>query len=70
MNPNLNELLAAIKAEGVTVTLHPDRNKKPFRCPVCGGGGTVPRAMYDGGMGTDMTRASCKSCDGTGVLWG
>jgi len=69
----LKEMAESIKAQGVAVTLHPEKNKKPYRCPVCAGAGTVARAMYDGGLSslsTDASRASCKSCAGSGVLWG
>lgn len=49
---------------------------QPFKCPVCGGCGTVPFGFYRNGV-TDSSGSStstepekCKSCGGTGVLWG
>lgn len=70
MSAELNDLLEAIKAQGVSVTLEAAPARKPFQCPVCRGAGVVLRALYDGTLGTDMARASCKSCNGQGVLWG
>lgn len=78
MSAELSELLDAIKAKGVSVTLNPERTKRPFKCPVCNGAGGVPGATYQaspGGEGnststTPPPRVSCRSCVGTGVLWG
>jgi DnaJ-class molecular chaperone len=56
----LTEFLEVIKAAGVSVTLHPEKPKKPFRCPVCEGKGYVLRG----------TPSNCNGCNGSGVLWG
>jgi hypothetical protein len=45
----------------------------PFRCPVCGGCGTVPPTFYehhDGSTTAVTTRESCRSCGGVGIVWG
>lgn len=44
---------------------------QPFRCPVCEGMGTVPPGFYIGGhySSTNSARETCKSCNGTGVVW-
>ena len=39
------------------------REKKPHTCPVCGGTGQVPVGFYSEEI------ATCRSCDGSGVLW-
>ena len=46
----------------------------PFICPVCGGNGIVQNGFYDTVTGTgatsDATPEQCRSCNGTGVIWG
>jgi len=46
----------------------------PHRCPICGGNGKVMRGFYEqiGGMWstTDITPELCRSCGGTGIVWG
>lgn len=46
----------------------------PHVCPVCCGNGIVPNGFYNQTSGTwlssDATPDTCRSCGGTGVLWG
>lgn len=49
--------------------------KQPFRCPVCGGNGLVPDGFYDTTTGqwtapTYVLSVNCRSCNGTGIVWG
>lgn len=49
--------------------------KQPFRCPVCGGNGLVPDGFYDTTTGqwtapTYVLYVKCRSCNGTGIVWG
>jgi len=69
MKTELSEFLEAIKAQGVSVTLNPERNKRPYRCPVCNGAGNVPRNTYNP-IDSSLERASCRTCGGVGALWG
>lgn len=43
-------------------------NIVPYTCPVCQGKQTVPDGFYDELPGTG--RVVCRSCNGTGILWG
>lgn len=47
---------------------------KPFVCPVCGGKGIVPNGFYNSlnnyWSTTSTTPEKCRTCDGTGVIWG
>ena len=44
---------------------------QPFRCPVCEGCGTVPADFYARvGVGSSINREQCRSCSGSGVIWG
>jgi hypothetical protein len=49
-------------------------NAIPYRCPVCGGKGLVPRGFYEFNPFL-LTTASgyavenCRSCGGGGILW-
>ena len=46
----------------------------PACCPVCSGKGRVPAGFY-GAVGVnswdvaDLTSETCRSCNGTGVVW-
>jgi hypothetical protein len=43
---------------------------KPYCCPVCLGVGTMPAGFYDqSGSNACTARETCRSCDGTGILW-
>jgi hypothetical protein len=47
---------------------------KPFKCPVCGGTGSVPWHFYNGefgmwGTGNISSNVSCRSCEGKGIVW-
>ena len=46
----------------------------PYRCPVCDGSGIVPNGFYNQTSGqwstTDATPDVCRSCNGTGIVWG
>ncbi len=48
--------------------------RAPYRCPVCNGNGMVPNGFYSsttGQWGSTATSAEeCRSCRGTGVVWG
>ena len=49
----------------------PTPQKQPFRCPVCNGGGTVPAGIYNRFCSTSYnTEETCRSCNGTGIVWG
>lgn len=47
--------------------------KTPYCCPVCGGSCIVPGGFYLSPSGntisTNVTEP-CKSCQGTGIIWG
>lgn len=51
------------------------KEPKPCTCPVCGGKGLVATGFYDwynttiGTMRSSATPETCRSCDGTGVVW-
>lgn len=49
-------------------------NKKPHICPVCSGKGIVPNGFYSSTRNiwiiTTTVPEKCRSCDGTGVVWG
>ena len=46
----------------------------PHRCPVCNGNGLVPNGFYmqtSGHLSTSsITPETCRSCGGTGIVWG
>ena len=47
----------------------------PHRCPVCMGTGVVPLGTYSGTVGqftftTVPLTEMCRSCGGTGIVWG
>ena len=46
----------------------------PFRCPVCGGNGIVAGGFYGQTSGQWLSAGvyseECRSCKGTGVVWG
>jgi DnaJ-class molecular chaperone len=48
--------------------------RHPFVCPVCGGNGLVANGFYDqiGGAWNIVSTApeTCRSCNGTGIVWG
>ncbi len=48
--------------------------KTPFTCPVCSGNGKVQNGFYNTVTGlvstTDATLEQCRSCNGTGIVWG
>lgn len=46
----------------------------PYRCPVCEGKGKVPNGFYtaigvESWATSDITPDTCRSCNGTGVVW-
>lgn len=48
-------------------------SKVPYRCPVCGGNGMVDAGFYSqtsGGWPSIGGTEICKSCNGTGIIWG
>lgn len=44
--------------------------KQPHKCPVCGGTCKVPVGFYDDRAGGIDNREPCRSCNGTGIVWG
>ena len=46
----------------------------PHRCPVCNGNGLVPNGFYMQTSGhwstSSITPEPCRSCGGTGIVWG
>jgi len=46
----------------------------PYRCPICGGNGIVPNGFYRQTSGqwstTDIVPETCRTCNGTGIVWG
>jgi len=48
--------------------------KVPYKCPICNGAKEVHHTLYDTAfhprMTADSTRVSCKSCYGTGLVYG
>lgn len=50
-------------------------SKMPFCCPVCEGKGKVAAGFYSAiGVSSwavsDITPEACRSCNGTGMVWG
>jgi hypothetical protein len=45
---------------------------QPYPCPVCGGKGTVLAGFYDYYISnpTNTSPERCRTCDGTGIVWG
>jgi DnaJ-class molecular chaperone len=46
---------------------------QPYRCPVCFGSGLVDEALYTGRAThttTMVLKVLCRSCAGTGIVWG
>ena len=45
---------------------------QPYVCVVCSGRGSVPANFYNDASLTSFStaRETCRSCSGTGVLWG
>ena len=66
----LEDKILAIKNN---VPLHPADGAEAHCCPVCGGNGLVPNGFYNtlSGIGstTSTTPETCRSCNGTGVVW-
>lgn len=45
--------------------------RRPFECPICKGRQTVPAGFYTlGQYGPLVAGEPCRTCDGSGVLWG
>lgn len=45
--------------------------KVPFKCPVCYGSGTKLGSFYASVSDTAVSdHVSCRSCAGTGIVWG
>lgn len=43
--------------------------KRPWRCPICAGTGTVEHDFYTKlGYGTSTERVTCKACSGRGIV--
>ena len=47
--------------------------KIPYRCPVCGGKGELPSGFYQTKKYYSTANTSpepCRTCNGTGIIWG
>jgi len=44
--------------------------KVPYCCPVCNGSGNVPNGFYDAGLTIITSPETCRSCNGTGIIYG
>ena len=52
--------------------IFPD-DKKPYCCPVCGGKGLLPHGFYIPSKAFSSCSTepeTCRTCGGTGVIWG
>ena len=62
------------KTEKFTGVFTIKESRAPYQCPVCGGNGKVPNGFYNQTGGewstTSTTPEICRSCDGTGIVWG
>ena len=56
------------------VLSHVSKSLAPHRCPVCNGNGSVPNGFYAQTSGhwstTSTAPETCRSCGGTGIVWG
>ena len=63
-----------VKTETFESTIKISGHLTPFVCPVCGGNGLVANGFYNqvGGewSSTSLTPEQCRSCQGTGIVWG
>jgi DnaJ-class molecular chaperone len=52
----------------------PQPERRPYRCPICGGSGLVPHGYYDKTAerwtNTITIAEMCRTCEGAGVIWG
>lgn len=46
------------------------KQRIPHRCPVCDGIGFVPSGFYSPCGTTSFSAEQCKTCNGSGVVWG
>lgn len=71
---NFKGFMENINLQNMEEFNYPIKEKKPYTCPVCGGNGIVPNGFYLSTSGHVLTSSAtpeqCKSCSGTGVLWG
>lgn len=47
----------------------PNKEKKPYKCPVCEGTGKVSRPPWIAGNIYQWV-STCQACSGSGVIWG
>jgi DnaJ-class molecular chaperone len=51
-----------------------NKSLTPHRCPICNGNGLVPNGFYMQTSGywstSSTTTEMCRSCNGTGIVWG
>jgi len=63
-----------VKTKTFTSTINIRARQDPYICPVCGGNGLVANGFYNqiGGewSTTSITPEQCRSCNGTGIVWG
>jgi DnaJ-class molecular chaperone len=46
--------------------------QEPHKCPICYGRGNVSGGFYNGAgiySVSDKTMETCRSCNGTGIIW-
>ena len=62
------------ESEKFESTIKVKYHRTPHICPVCGGNGLVPNGFYSQTSGNwssiNATPEKCKSCTGTGIVWG
>ena len=70
--PPIDEINIAIY--GPSVGMNPSYKlyeRTPHTCPVCEGRGFIPDGFYLGiGHGHSTDTEPCRSCNGTGIVWG
>ena len=50
-----------------------ENSKQPYMCPVCRGNGIVSEGFYrqtSGMWASSGGMETCRSCNGTGIVWG
>jgi len=65
------------KIHGMPITTEIDKRvnlNKPYKCPVCEGNGLVQTGFYYSRYMLDTivptTSECCRTCGGTGIVWG
>lgn len=63
------------KSTDYYMVIDDNKDKKPYVCPVCQGRGIVHNGFYNstGSITYGSTSTApeiCRTCDGTGIVWG